>query len=170
MVAIVVEDGTGVANANSYVSVQNIKDYFAVVPDAAAFIALDDATLANYAIWATRTLDQKTVWKGYRVLDTQALEWPRNCVYDKYDRPVSADSVPAQVMAVTCELARWLQDNDPTDGQDVSNLKQIVVDVVDIVFQDQTTQTSWPTIFNQIIDGLGRLNVGSRGFPRVVKA
>jgi hypothetical protein len=169
-VTVVVEDGTGVANANSYVSLTELKDYFAVVPDAAAFLAQTDDVLSQYAVWATRVLDQKTLWQGYRATTTQALEWPRNYVTDKYGNAVAADSVPAQVKAVTCELARWLKDNDPADGQDVQSLKQITVDVVDIVFQDQTTQTSWPTIFNQIIDGLGRVNVGARGFPRVVKA
>ena len=169
-VTVVVEDGTGLANANSYVSLDELKNYFAVVPDAAAFLAQTDDVLSQYAVWATRVLDQKTFWQGYRATTTQALEWPRNYVTDKYGNAVLATIVPAQVKAVTCELARWLKDNDPSDGQDVQNLKQITVDVVDIVFQDQTTQTSWPTIFNQIIDGLGRVNVGGRGFPRVVKA
>ena len=41
-VTVVVEDGTGVANANSYVSLTELKDYFAVVPDAAAFLAQTD--------------------------------------------------------------------------------------------------------------------------------
>ena len=169
-VSVVVEDGTGLPDANSYVSVQEIKDYFAVVPDAAAFVAQDDAVLGQYVIYATRVLDQKTLWKGYRATSTQALEWPRQYVYDKYGNPVAADAVPTQVKAVTCELARWLKENDPAGGQDVQHLKQITVDVIDIVFQDQTSQSSWPTLFNQIIDGLGRLNIGSRGFPRVVKA
>ena len=169
-VTVVVEDGTGLSNANSYVSVADLRDYFAVVPDAAAFHTLTDDVLSQYVVWATRTLDQKTFWQGYRATDTQILEWPRKYVTDKYGNTVASNIVPLQVKAVTYELARWLKDNDPADGQDVQSLKQITVDVVDIVFQDQTTQTSWPTIFNQIIDGLGRVNVGARGFPRVVKA
>ena len=169
-VVVVVETGVGLPDANSYVSVAELRNYFAVVPDAAAFLAKTDDDLGAYVVWATRTLDQKTFWQGYRLTDTQALEWPRKYVVDKYGRGVPSNIVPAQVKAVTCELARWLEDNNPADGTDFTNLKQITVDVIDIVFQDQTTQTSWPTIFNQIIDGLGRVNVGSRGFPRVIKA
>jgi energy-coupling factor transporter ATP-binding protein EcfA2 len=141
-----------------------------VVPVAAAFIALDDTTLANYCIYATRVLEQKVIWAGYAATGTQALGWPRKYAEDKYGMSVPSDEVPPQVIAVTCELARWLQDNDPADGQDVANLKQITVDVVDVVFQDPTSQTSYPTIFNQIIAGLGQLQIGGRGFKRVVKA
>lgn len=169
-VVVVVEDGTGLPNANSYVSVAELRDYFSVVPDAAAFVAQDDDVLGQYVIYATRVLDQKTLWKGYQPTTAQALAWPRQYVTDKYGNSIPSNIVPPQVKAVTCELARWLKENDPADGQDVQRLKQVTVDVIDIVFQDQTAQSSWPTLFNQIIDGLGRLNIGSRGFPRVVKA
>lgn len=170
MVAIVVEDGTGAAGANAYASVAEVRDYFAVVPDAATFLALNDDALGGYIVYATRVLDQKTMWKGYRTTTTQSLDWPRTYAYDKYDQPIATDVVPEQVKAVTAELARWLQNNDPADGQDVTNLKQITVDVVELIFQDQTTQTNWPTLFNQILEGLGKFQVGSRGFPRVIKA
>lgn len=167
---LTVEDGTGVADANSYVTLDEMKDYFAAVPAAADFLALDDTVLTQYAVWATRTLDQKATWKGYAATDTQALAWPRACVTDKYGLVIDSDVVPPQVKAVTSEMARWLVANNPSDGSDVSNLKQITVDVIEVIFQDQTSQTNWPTIFNQIIDGLGSIKVGGRGFPRVIKA
>jgi len=169
-VTVTVEDGTGLSNANSYLTVAELRDYFAVVPDAATFIALSDDVLGQYVIWATRTLDQKTLWKGCALTDTQALAWPRQFVYDKYGKAVASDSVPSQVKAITAEFARWMQDNDPSDGSDISNIKQITVDVIDIIFQDQTSQTNWPTIFNQIIDGLGRMQIGAKQSGRVVKA
>lgn len=170
-VTVTVEDGTIVADANSYVSVETARAYFAPVPAAAAFLDLSDDEIGGYLVWSTRVLDQKTMWKGCEVKPgVQVLDWPRLGAVDKYGYCIASDVVPPQVIAVTCELANWLLTNNPADGSDVSNLKQITVDVIEIVFQDATSQTNWPTIFNQIIAGLGQLKVGGRGFGRVVKA
>ena len=83
---------------------------------------------------------------------------------------IADDVVPEAVKQATCELAKFLQENDLTVGKDIENMKRIVVDVIEIEYQDQTTQSNVPTIINAILTGLGSFRVGSRGFGKIIKA
>jgi len=98
---IIVEDGTGVAGANSYVTVSGVGVY---------------ATDYGYTDWtdATATVQQQSLlramryieglaWKGVKYDQTQALEWPRSEVYDKDERLVADDVVPVPVVEALCE-------------------------------------------------------------------
>lgn len=164
-----VEDGTNVAGANSYVTLAYAEDYFAVDVASATWEALSDDQKEFYLAWATRILDQKTEWRGYINADSQALRWPRKGVTDRDYRTVETNEVPNPVKAATCELAKWLMTNDPTTGQDTDYLKRIKVDVIEIEYQDGTSQSSYPTILNAILAGVGHFRIGSRGFGRIVR-
>src|SRR5690606_27756416 len=77
--ALIVEDGTGLPNAEAYISVADADSYFAKRGNSA---------------WAALTVDAKEValrlgadymaavygprWCGERLTDTQALDWPRD--------------------------------------------------------------------------------------------
>lgn len=106
----IVEDGTGLANAESYCTVAFADEYH----DKRANLAWDlvqekEAALrkaTDYMIQAYRT-----AWKGYRVSAEQALDWPRNDVVlsDVYAQSQNAlvpnDQVPSQVKMACAELA-----------------------------------------------------------------
>lgn len=78
---LIVEDGTGLTNAESYVSVVEIDDYFAKL---------------GYTVWQTLTEPEKEqairramrymrqvyhgYWRGVPATTTQALDWPRDRV------------------------------------------------------------------------------------------
>lgn len=169
--AIDVEDGTGRATANSYVSDAEAVAYFDVDATAADFLALNQAAREEYLQWATRVLDAKTNWRGYKTFPlVQALRWPRSYVYDRDGNAVASNIVPREVKAATCELAKWLLTNDPSGPQDVENLRKIVVDVIEIEYQEGTGQPSYPGIINAILQGLGYVQTGVRGFGRIVKS
>lgn len=102
---IIVEDGTGLADAEAYISVADADTYFAA---------------RGSAIWAALTTEQKEQalragsdymaavygarWKGYRVTETQALDWPReDVVANGFD--IDNDVVPAAVARANAELA-----------------------------------------------------------------
>lgn len=110
--AFVAEDGTGVANANSYVS----------VADADAFLHdLDDAT------WPAKSAEEKQAalikatayiegtyrgtWIGKIKSTAQGLAWPRGGAYDPDGRELTG--VPKQVKDVVCRLALESFDGDP---------------------------------------------------------
>lgn len=166
-----VEDGTGVAGANSYVAVATADDYFVVDTGfAAAWLAYTTQQKQYALAWATRILDQKVTWRGTREETTQALAWPRSGTTDKDGVAIDSDTIPAQVQQATMEMAKFLASGDPTTGQNVEFLKEIKVDVIELIWQDHAGQPQLPALFNEILDPLGVINVGGPRFARILKA
>lgn len=163
----VVEDGSIVEDATSYTTTTYADDYFAVDPNADAWVALTTEQKEFYLSWATRILDQKTDWRGYLVDDAQVLRWPRKGITDRDNRAILSTVVPKQVQSAVCELAKWLIANDPTTGQDLDFLRRIKVDVIEIEYQENSAQSTYPTIVNAILYGLGTFKTGSTGFGRI---
>lgn len=170
--ALVVEDGSVVTGANSYVSLAYADSYFEI--DEGFFTtwdAMDDATKEARLRWATRILDQKVVWKGTKTLETSPLRWPRTGVYDREGDLIDAAEMPEQLLQVTLELAKFLETTNPTTSQGGDALKRIVVDVIELEYQDGAVQAETPPLFNQLLRGLGYYpTAGGFSFGRIVKA
>lgn len=162
-----VEDGTGLTGANSYVSVEEAEDYFAIDPNATAFLDLDDTNTEAYLAWASRLLDQKTKWRGSKTVETSGLRWPRVYVIDKDGNTIGRNVVPKAVKDATCELARFLMDYNPAVGQGGDNIRRIMVDVVEIEYQEGTGQSDWPSLINQILRPLGTFGTGQHGSGKI---
>lgn len=97
--ALVVEDGTGLANANSYVSLAEVDAHHADVGVPSGYPS-DQGDQEALAIEATRYLDDQfgSAYIGVFVIatTTQALLWGgREEVKDAYGRVIAANSVPA---------------------------------------------------------------------------
>lgn len=170
--ALVVEDGSVVTGANSYVSLAAADAYFAMdVQFDDTWDALADAAKEQYLQWATRILDQKVQWKGTKTTDTSPLRWPRTGVYNRDGILIDTDEMPQQLTEAVCELVKFLQTNDPTTSQGVDYLKKVVVDVIEIEYQDGAGQVSAPPILNQILRGLGYYPVPmGHSFHKINKA
>jgi DnaT-like ssDNA binding protein len=103
--AIVVEDGSGLADAEAYITVADADTYFAARGNA-VWAALDEP--AKEAALRLGTDYMEAVygerWKGARVSMTQALSWPRDgvCV-NGFEVP--DDVVPVAVQRANAELA-----------------------------------------------------------------
>lgn len=86
MATIIVEDGSGVTGANSYVSESELATYAA---DRGVTLTGTDTVLL---IQAMDSLEQES-FKGDKVLSDQALQWPRmNVVLDGYY--IDSDGIP----------------------------------------------------------------------------
>ncbi|WP_395383333.1 DnaT-like ssDNA-binding protein [Mesorhizobium sp. UC22_110] len=103
---LIVEDGSGLANAESYVSASDAASYaadrgltFPASPADKAEAALRRATAYIDNTYRTRFPGQR---KKFRL---QALEWPRVGVVDMNGFPVTGDEVPVEVVRATCEAA-----------------------------------------------------------------
>lgn len=100
--ALIVEDGTGLAGAEAYISVADADAYF---------------TARGNTAWAALTTQQKEqalrkgadylqnyLWRGHRYTAAQALSWPRcSVVVDGW--ALDADVIPAAVRHANAELA-----------------------------------------------------------------
>lgn len=104
--AIIVEDGTGLATAQSYVSVAECDAYHAARGNS----DWTSATLLDREralVRATAALDGRysTRWPGIRADDEQALDWPRYDALDSRGYEIDSGSVPREVKNATCEAA-----------------------------------------------------------------
>lgn len=103
---IVVEDGTGVEDANSYVSLDDCAAYclargltFATSPSSLGEQALIRATAAIDSSYRGR-------FPGYKAnFRSQGLEWPRAVAYDAEGDLIPGDEVPVEIVNATCEAA-----------------------------------------------------------------
>ena len=111
--SLIVEDGTGKSNAESYISVADADTYhsnrdntdWAALTTAEKERLLRIATDYMVAVYRLR-------WDGYRYVNTQALDWPRIyvpvrdiCSVNAYPEYVDFDVVPVQVKNACAELA-----------------------------------------------------------------
>ena len=126
---LIVEDGTGLDDANSYISVADANTYIEGRLNAEKWTAANADTKAQALIMATRSIDVNMEWAGYRVHQTQALDWPRLYVPDKrysfdhwtrnplapvgtYGPEYPSDEVPKRIAEATAELALELLKTD----------------------------------------------------------
>jgi hypothetical protein len=108
--SLIVEDGTGKADAESYISVADATTYHAARGNADWANAASDAVREQALRKATDFMTQRYQlrWAGYKLTITQALDWPRSYVKrpgiwpSYYER---SDVVPVEVQRACAELA-----------------------------------------------------------------
>jgi hypothetical protein len=79
--ALVVENGSGISNAESYISVADAATYMAKRGQGDAWGNLDDPEVALRKAMDYLNL-YKLSWAGFRAITAQALDWPRAYVPD----------------------------------------------------------------------------------------
>ncbi len=110
--ALVVEDGTGLANAESYISEADADTYITEhlrdgntyrTAWVAASSANKEIALRQATDWLDITFAQS--WQGQRVNETQALAWPRYGVVDYDGFAIDSDVVPVSIQEACAEMA-----------------------------------------------------------------
>jgi hypothetical protein len=114
--ALVHEDGTGKADAESFASVADADAYFVKYGASAAWTAADDATKEVGLRTAARRMRAlyRGAWIGRRYLETQALSWPRSEAWDEDGYLISHTIVPPAVRDANTILA-----GNHVDGDDL---------------------------------------------------
>lgn len=158
--AIIVEDGTIVTNANSYISVVDATNYFY------DYLSIDkywhQATIEEQEralITATRKLDATYLWNGYAQQEGQALGWPRTQAFDKYDILIDENYIPTLLKSAVCELALdYLKANDDgtnLDDSQEAGIKRAKIGEIDIEFDKSDRITKIRKIIRDMLQGLG---------------
>lgn len=107
MVELIIEDGSIVPNANSFVTIDEIITYATnrgVELDAGS--PLDESKIAVMAIKAMDYLNSLD-WKGARVESDQPLCWPRQRVYVDCER-ISDNVIPRDIKYAQCQLCIYI--------------------------------------------------------------
>lgn len=177
MADIVVEDGTGLDDANSYVSLAEADAYLLDTPLAQAnqWNELGDDVKSSLLIYSTRVLDQRVRWTGAKSVAGSALRWPRSGVLDADNVPVAQDEVPKAVKQAVMELALWfsIPGQNPMVTAENQGIQSLGVDVINIQYMadhDATAVAAFPRGLNQILTNLGTFQyLGRAGFGPINK-
>ena len=104
---LIVEDGTGLADADALVSLSVFQTYCAAKGYALA--GFDAETAQEPAIRrGTTYISNAFAWPGERTTGrVQSLAWPRDDVEDAEGWAVPSDEVPREVRQATCEAAYY---------------------------------------------------------------
>lgn len=156
--ALIVEDGSNVPNANSYNTVVEIRAF----ADLRGYtLPVDDLEVEKLAVKATDYLESfRKRYQGVKTHYTQSLQWPRTGVVIE-DNFVDSDSIPPDLK--NAHLMATVEANK-TDL--LANSKQAVkkkkVDVIEIEYQDGSS--SLPKGFSKVDVYLESL-LKTSGFP-----
>lgn len=171
--AFVVEDGSIVAGANSYVSVAEADAIIgARIDDVSDWTALDQAGKEKYLAFATQFLDDRVRWLGDKKSDQQELRWPRERVFDKDGFYVSSAVVPSAIRRATANLAFIFLGNAPASGVgDVAGLKRFRIEPIELEFEKGgATQAEIPAEVRKLLVGFGVMRTASYGVGRVSRS
>ncbi len=164
--ALVTEDGSGKADAESFASVEFADQYHSARGNA-SWDGLTDPQKEAALRKATDYIGQQygERWKGERASSTQALDWPRYCVMvDGFE--VGADTVPNDVQKATASLA--LRSVTAPLSEDITQaVKREKIGTLEVEYQDYSS----PVVRYREIDGqLRKYLSGGSGSIRVVRA
>lgn len=126
--ALIVEDGTGKSDAESYSSVADATTYHTARGNAAWAALASDTIREQLLRKATDYMvaTYRTRWAGYRKTTTQAVDWPRyevpildSATEGTYAAFYASDEVPTAVARACAELALRAIDGDLAADLDV---------------------------------------------------
>jgi hypothetical protein len=179
---LIVEDGTGLATANSYITRADAELYFERHLYGDAWnVGASYSKKETALMMATRVIDTNTEFHGFVKNDIQALKWPRIRVpnIERYNftfaGPVvlapffDSNSVPQRVKDATCELALALLTVDRTKDDEASGISQLTVTgAIAITFDHSNRKRAMPEQVMYMLQPLGRFRF-KRTSARVVR-
>ena len=162
--ALVVEDGSGKSNANTYISQSDATTYFTNHDDPTAWSGLSSSLKDAALLYATVTLDGMWDFIGTVTTSTQALAWPRDGVWDEEGRNLAADTVPQRIKDAECELA-LLHTSNPLNASYARSgaIEEERVGPILTRYFDRASMEAALPIIRRIILGLGSTRFGLQG-------
>lgn len=101
-IAIIVEDGSNVSSANSYVSVADARTYAA---NRGIELPSDNDALAAMLIQGMDYIESMACeFQGHPTYETQELAWPRKCVSINCQE-LAEDAIPKQLIGAQVQVA-----------------------------------------------------------------
>jgi hypothetical protein len=152
---IILEDGTGVPDANAYVDSDFAATYFRGT-DLAAWNKIDEHEREDLIVLASGYIDTAFTWKGVRETPEQGLSWPRTgVIVDGF----MADGVPAAMKKATCEAVRLRMNGESLYSDDAGKeITSASSDSVSIHYAKNEKAVTRFDIINKLLRGLYRLD------------
>jgi len=99
---IIVEDGSGIENANSYVSASDVTAYCTAM-NYTDWNTPDDSDNVNGCILRAMRFIEANSFIGVKTQTTNDLEWPREDAYERNGLLFEDDIIPHKVKNAVCE-------------------------------------------------------------------
>lgn len=138
--SLVIEDGTGLSTATSYVTVTEARDYALA---RGVTLSATDSVVETMLIKAMDYLEaQRDRYQGYKNTEAQALQWPRYGAYvDGYD--VSTNEIPKLLKSAQCQAAIEINNGiDVLPSGTGNGIKSEKVDVIEVEYATYSTASA----------------------------
>lgn len=165
--ALIVEDGTGMATATSYVSLADADAYFALRATA-AWDEAEDADKEVALVKATAALDARFrgMWKGKKLTKAQALAWPREEVVDEEGFDIAENEIPLQLKQATYEVGLLELSGTPFIQETTSKedmVKSETVGPISTTYMDNAPAIPVYNKVNHLLQGLANTGPAALG-------
>jgi hypothetical protein len=176
------EDGSGLADANSYANAADGDAYHEGHLYATTWTGAAAEQKAAALVMATRLIDAEYQFNGVKTSDAQALAWPRYRCTDPdrnavirfgpvalWDSWLPEDQVPKNVVAATCELARELLIVDRTASPPGEGLKYENVGGTQTGYDKSDTRPIIPAVVQALLGKYGALIKTKSGAVKLLR-
>lgn len=161
--AFIVETGTGIVDANSYISVEGADDYFVGIGNQPTWFEKATIDRERALMSGTQFVDNQYRFIGTKSSQEQGLQWPRTDAIDKNGFELT-EEVPKNIKYATCEAAiRTFNSPLYADTSTKGDLRSEKVDVIELEYFEGTATDNPYTIIDKLLfsSGLAAGNVGS---------
>ena len=161
-ITLVVEDGTGLPNANSYCDLDFAIEY-CTMKGYTDWLKLSDSEQKVFIIRGTEFVDNFYNWKGIRHKQSQSMSFPRDEIYDDDKYPVNG--IPERLKKACIEAA-FLNSSSGTSTlfstkDENGGIKKQKVDTLEVeYFGNQKSGDSSSVDYTTIYDVLNKLLKG----------
>lgn len=152
---LIIEDGSGVPSANSYISLA-YADQYAVNRNYTSWIGLTDYEKNAAIIKAMDYVDSIFDWKGTKMHKYQPLNFPRRNIIDNDGFDYTGE-IPEQLKRAICEAAFYVQDQytlyttHSADGAlKVDRKKADVAEIEKQYFSNKEVVIDWTSTFQSL--------------------
>ena len=162
-ISVILENGSGITNATTYLSVQEFRDHG--TQRGISYATYPDSTIGVWVNDATEYSDSYYRYGGVKASDTQALEVPRTGWYDK--NGISLDNtVPVQLKKAVYYLSSERRGVSPETSVS-TGIKAKKIGPVSITYsKDSGSKTTTYTKANACMKGLLKRSTGNLCLPK----
>ena len=165
----IVEDGSGVAGANSYVTVEEATDI--LIPnfrDSAVWDQLDTDQREKLLVLATSYIDENYFFHGSKADRNQSLRWPRKGMRDNENMCLADCIIPIELKKAVARLSVWTFANDPDEALNARGIKRFRSDDLEIEFQSGFEGQFAPDFLRKLLGTFG-YGPNDRGFKPITR-
>lgn len=166
---LIVEDGSIVEGANSYVGLDEADRYLDIDPRGGPkWAGLEEEERERLLAYATRYIDENYIFAGRPTTREQELKWPRRGMTDIDGYHVADAVIPRELRHATAQLAVWLDANDPAGQGSETGIKRFRNEEVEMEWQDGHEFRELPNHVTRLLAAFGT-GPGQRGQRRIIR-